>query len=359
MAICGILFGMSHDTPCEIEIAPVAPDARVEALGLVFAALPAQQRSQYIGSLLAGWHGHACRGQEGVVEKHAHGKREHGTRAGRDRLTEREQGSAAGLLGAYRGGRLVGAVFSQIQPGKTALVWPPQLVPDEPRPTACGLLDATSRWLGGQEVRIAQAMLPSSATGAVSCGSAGNAGADEAVLLAGGFERMADLLYLVSEQSEFPDGAPRSPLQFESYSSANHQRLDRVVLATYEDTLDCPSLDGVRKIGDVLEGYRATGVFDPRRWLIVRHEGKDIGCLLLADHPDQENWELVYMGLVSSHRGRGWGMDIAREAQRLARRAGRRRLVLAVDAGNRPAIETYSAAGFRLWDRRGVYVKVL
>jgi len=130
-----------------------------------------------------------------------------------------------------------------------------------------------------------------------------------------------------------------------------------VLEATYEQTLDCPVLNGVRQIEDVLVGYRSTGAFSPDYWLIVRHGGKDVGCLLLADHPQHDNIELVYMGVMSSLRGRGWGIQITRQAQWLTRRAGRRRLVLAVDAANTPAVRMYAEAGFQTWDRRSVYLR--
>ena len=174
-----------------------------------------------------------------------------------------------------------------------------------------------------------------------------------------GFESAAELLYLFSRKESFPASPPESPLQIESYCPANHRRLARVVEATYEETLDCPTLNGVRQIDDVLAGYRATGVFSPDRWLLVRHQNEDVGCLLLADHPEQENWELVYMGLVPSARGYGWGKDITRHAQLLTRRSGRPRLVLAVDAANGPAIRMYSMLGFHAWDRRSVYLRVI
>jgi RimJ/RimL family protein N-acetyltransferase len=87
----------------------------------------------------------------------------------------------------------------------------------------------------------------------------------------------------------------------------------------------------------------------------MRHNDQAVGCLLLTDHPEYGNVELVYMGLTPSARGRGWGMDIARFAQWQTRQLGRARLVVAVDAANKPAIKMYSAVGFQAWDRRRVY----
>jgi ribosomal protein S18 acetylase RimI-like enzyme len=118
-------------------------------------------------------------------------------------------------------------------------------------------------------------------------------------------------------------------------------------------------LNGVRSIADVLDGYRAYGVFNPKLWLIARHADSDVGCLILADHPRHGNLELVYMGVVPECRGRGWGGTLARQAQWMARTLGRPRLVLAVDAANQPAIAAYVAAGFQAWDRRRAMVRFL
>jgi len=298
----------------DVQIDVVAARQRAEALGLVLSRHSSEERRANLPSLLAA--------------------------AGSSPL------AAEGLLGAYRGGRLVGATFSQLQPGKTALVWPPRTVAGEPAATDERLLQTACDWLGRQGVRVAQILLRPDMP------------ADETAWRRVGFEPLADLLYLVSQENQFPTRLPKNPLTFEAYSPVNHQRLARVVEATYQQTLDCPGLDDVREIEDVLDGYRATGVFDPSRWLIVRHEGRDVGCLLLADHPEHGNWELVYMGVVASARGHGWGMDIARHAQWLTRQAGRPRLVLAVDAQNRPAIAMYAAVGFETWDRRRVYSRV-
>lgn len=299
----------------DVRIGPVSPQGQPEALRLVLGPLASDDLERQRELLGAGG-------------------------AGGER-------SLPGLFGAYRAGLLVGAVFSQLQPGKTALVWPPRIAQGEPAQTASKLLSAACDRLADQHVCLAQVLLEADAS------------SDVPMLRNQGFSRLADLLYLVSPEDQFPTSRPSGPLAFESYRPANRDRLARVVEATYCQTLDCPRLGGVRHLEDVLAGYRATGVFDAQRWLIVRHQDRDVGCLLLADHPEHGNWELVYMGLVVSARGRGWGVQMARQAQWRTRRAGRPRLVLAVDAANQPAIKTYAAVGFHPWDRRTAYVKLL
>jgi mycothiol synthase len=183
--------------------------------------------------------------------------------------------------------------------------------------------------------------------------------AEENLLRQGGFDYLADLFYLVCPKSGYPGNAPIAPLRFDPEYSSDPARFARVVESTYHGTKDCPRLNDLRRIEDVLEGYQASGVFDPGRWFLVKHAEEDVGCLLLADHPAYDNLELVYMGIVPSARGRGWGKEIARFAEWQARLMGRARLILAVDASNRPAVQIYLAAGFQPWDRRRVYFKIL
>jgi RimJ/RimL family protein N-acetyltransferase len=85
----------------------------------------------------------------------------------------------------------------------------------------------------------------------------------------------------------------------------------------------------------------------------------DVGCLILTDYPEQDTWELIYMGLLPAARRKGYGAAIACHAQWLAGRAGRLRLVTAADAANEPALKVYAAAGFQAWDRRSVFIRIL
>jgi ribosomal protein S18 acetylase RimI-like enzyme len=137
-------------------------------------------------------------------------------------------------------------------------------------------------------------------------------------------------------------------------------RLVELVERTYVDTLDCVGLNGQRRIKDVIDGYRKTGVFRAENWLLAvdRNQGHDVGVLLIADHPQARHWELMYMGLVPEARGKSWGLELVRRGQWMARRAGVERIVLAVDAANRPALAMYDRAGFVAWDRRSVFVRV-
>jgi mycothiol synthase len=302
---------MNGSASVPVHIQHASPDDQVAALGLVFAHLAPMDRDRRVAQVLA------------EADKQPH----------------------AGLWVAYRGKQLVAAMDAQVQSGRIAFVSPPRLAPQEPLETARELSARVMDDLASHGVQLAQALLEM------------DHGPDAERLTEIGFRHVANLLHLVSLPGSFPTSAPQDGLEFVPYGPAEHDRLVHIVQRTYQASLDCPEIDKARSIEDVLGGYRATGVFDPARWLIATHQGIDVGCVLLTDHPRSGHWELIYMGVVSEARGRGWGVAITRYAQWLARQAGRRRLTLAVDAANVPAIDVYAAAGFVAWDHCSVFLR--
>ena len=246
---------------------------------------------------------------------------------------------------ARLGSEVVGGAWAQLQAGATALVSPPRAAEGEPPATADRLLSKLLTALAGAKVQLAQALLTA------------DHGADFERLSGQRFEHVADLLYMVALASTFPDCQPAGELEFEPYTESQQQRLAALVERTYEGTRDCPRMNGLRDTADVVAGYRAAGRFDPARWFFLRHEGQDVGCLLLTEHPAHRQWELVYIGLVAEVRGRSWGIEAVRRAQSLAAQAQATCLLLAVDAANEPAIAMYAEAGFTAWDRRSVLVR--
>ena len=185
-------------------------------------------------------------------------------------------------------------------------------------------------------------------------------------LVAAGFAHLADLLYLAAEVGPAMQNSPSptptreisAAVAFEPATGPALDRLAAIIEQTYAGTRDCPALDGNRPMDDVLAGYRAQGRHLPDQWYLVRNGYQHVGALLLADHPQTGNWELVYMGVVRAARGAGVGDSIVRFALEAAARGGAQRLVLAVDAANSPAIALYSRWGFREWERRVVYARL-
>jgi len=297
-----------------ITIDRVPPGRQVEAFNRVFADVEATARARLVADLIA------TSGPTGLD----------------------------GLLEARRGKQQVGAVWAQMQAGSVGNLWPPVLATEEGDPqVARGLLRAACGYLKQAGAEIAQAIVsPEDHRQATR-------------LTTARFVWMADLLYLASTERQFPHDAPAASLQFEPYRAEEHERMQRVIERTYVGTLDCPKLSGIRNMDDVLEGYRATGQFRAAWWLFVRDGAGDIGCLLLTDHPQPGQVELIYMGVVPEARGKGHGILITRHAQWLACLAGRSRLVLAVDASNGPARTTYERAGFVAWAQRSVFMRSL
>jgi ribosomal protein S18 acetylase RimI-like enzyme len=249
------------------------------------------------------------------------------------------------LYVALRGGQLSGAAWGQRQSGNVAVFWPPQLAAGEKQSTAIRLAEAVVADLDQTSIEMAQVFLSEPAAETVE------------LLRHSGFRHLADLLYMTCEAHTFPLAAPEGELEYVPYSVSQRQRLMDLISQTYEGTLDCTALNGVRDIDNVVNGYQATGAFRADNWQFVRSSGQDVGLLLLADHPRGRHWELMYMGVVPGVRGRGWGRQIARYAQWLARGANVDRIVLAVDKLNLPAVAMYRSSGFEIWDRRAVYVR--
>jgi mycothiol synthase len=297
-----------------VEIVRCPAELRAEALALVLCELAPSLRRDVIGGLLE---------------------------------TEEVEGSDDEALFIARcASELRGAAWGQRQSGNIVVFWPPQLAAGEDVTTAHRLAEAVTAAIDETDAEMMQVFLPAPAAETVK------------VLQHVGFRHLADLRYMTAESARFPVAAPDGELEYAPYYGSQRGRLMDLVGRTYVGTLDCRDLDGVRDLDHVIKGYEATGVYRPENWLFVRHKGADVGVLLLADHPRGRHWELMYMALVPEARGRGWGRQITRYAQWLARGAGTDRIVVAVDVANLPAVAMYRDSEFELWDQRAVYVRV-
>jgi len=254
---------------------------------------------------------------------------------------------AAGFLGHFQGDALAAVCWLQMQPGRTATLWPP--------------VGSGQGNIAAETALVARAVELARCQGAVLVQSLllTDAGDDAKALRQAAFAHTADLLYLVSLSTEFPRGSPTSDVTLVPHSAADPARISELIERSYRDTQDCPALNGVRAIDDVIAGYRSIGRFRPDLWLIARTADGDAGCLILADHTPEPIWELIYLGVVPEFRGCGLGLEITRDAQWLAARENVERLVLAVDASNAPALDMYAQAGFVSWDRRSVFVRIV
>ena len=144
-----------------------------------------------------------------------------------------------------------------------------------------------------------------------------------------------------------------------TYSPATHGLFATTIMETYRDSLDCPGLNGLRDIEDVITGHKSSGEFDPNLWFLLCEHGHNgnadggdpgptpVGVLLLSRVSRMETVELVYLGLVPAARGRGLGELLLKHALALVPAAGRSRLTLAVDAINAPAMRLYYRHGLQ------------
>lgn len=255
--------------------------------------------------------------------------------------------SRQGLLAAWRNDVVAGAVFTERHPGECATLWPPGVTERAPPSLADELLARALYWLEAKGVEMVQCVL------------ATDSGDDAGRLQQAGFDHPCDLICLVSEADQFPTAPISASFAFERVTPRDIDDLAGIVEQTYENTLDCPALEAGRDCHKVLAGYQATCRGDLSNWFLLRAGQQRVGCLLLGHDAAGKTWELVYMGLAPSARGRGWGLEIVRHAQWLVAQQGGARLLLAVDAANQPAVRIYAAAGFTTWDRRSVFVKVL
>ncbi len=256
-------------------------------------------------------------------------------------------GLEQGLFEAVRSPRRVGAIWANVLPGRVASIIGPQVAGDHSMTVAEELIAAADRFVADCGVRVAQTLVET------------DDDTKQQWFAAAGYDHDIVIDYLVCPLDKTPPPAGgRRALEFVTYSAERHDRLAAVLQATFQGTQDCPVLNRVRHPDDVLAGYRAVGRFSPQRWFILRAGGRDVGCLMLADHPADNQWELVYIGLVPAARGVGFGTDATQFAQQQAVSAGRRRLILAVDAGNVPAQAVYRKTGFVAWDRKRALLRI-
>ena len=136
---------------------------------------------------------------------------------------------------------------------------------------------------------------------------------------------------------------------------------DRVIGAcldrTYEGTLDCPGLFGLRQTRDILASHRACGHHDPDLWWIAIKDAQAVACALFNPYPDQGSIELVYLGLAPEVRGLGLARRMMELALHTLARMKMQRVACAVDERNAPARRLYDRLGFSRFDTREAFVR--
>jgi ribosomal protein S18 acetylase RimI-like enzyme len=255
----------------------------------------------------------------------------------------------AGILLATAGREPVGAIVCLPVPGASGLVWPPQAVAG---PDQGGIEDAlvsrAAAWLRQRGARLGQCLLTEQevALGAPLCRN--------------GFAHVTALCYMQYDLARLADSfAPGRRLCCVPYSQlTNPAAFHETLLLSYEGTEDCPEISGTRTVEEIIEGHRAQGKHDPRRWWLALADGRPVGVMLLCEVPEWAAWDVAYVGVVPGERGRGYGRELMQRALAAARADGVARLTLSVDVRNRPAWRLYTDLGFEAHDRREVFLAI-
>jgi len=239
-----------------------------------------------------------------------------------------------GLWVIAAGNKPIWALLPILNPGHTALLLAPPRRPDGV--DVMGLIEQVCEDLSRRDIYLAQALLdPPDTTG-------------RELLGAIGFKEMAELLYLQAAipRSIAPPELPES-FWWQTYSSRTHALFERAIMESYQQSLDCPLLNGMRDIGDVIAGHQSSGEFNPRFWFVLSERDMPRGIALLNRVPRTDTAELVYFGLVPAARRRGLGDLMMRQALWAAREMNLSRLTLAVDSNNAPALRLYYRHGMQ------------
>jgi ribosomal protein S18 acetylase RimI-like enzyme len=318
-------------TPIMLRVRTATADRRTIALELLYSSLPAEERAARVAESLQS----AADGELDLSH----------------------------LLLAELDDSPVGVLLLLLPPDGTGFVWPPVVTTQQSsNEIEDALLQAAAQRLDAEKAWIGQCLLDL------------NQSRERKALTRNGFAHLTDLKFFDrslgpaladSEQAALDRGrgvAARHTLEYVPYRRAhNRLRFANVLAQTYRGTLDCPELNEVRDARQSLTHHEAAGSFSPDMWRLYRHDGDDVGdvgVLLMVERPEQQAWEVVYLGVIETARRRGLARAMLFDGLQAARDAGAERLLLAVDARNAPAIQLYESLGFRLKSVRAAHVRL-
>ncbi len=222
-------------------------------------------------------------------------------------------------------------------PGRTAMLFGPSLseFPEAAKGTEAAIGAVLEDAKGAGIVLVQVMMEPADAAG-------------KTVFAEAGLSQLATLNYMERKPPvHAPEFALPSDLRLLPYGAETHGLFAEAIVRSYEQTLDCPTLSGMREVGDIIAGHKGAGHFDPQLWgVVVDGAGKAMGCLLLGEIPARACLETVYLGLVPESRGRGLGRILMQRVLAIASRRHYEVTTLAVDAANTPALGLYRRCGY-------------
>ena len=240
-------------------------------------------------------------------------------------------------------------------PGRAAMVFATRVRESTEIPEVAGLIDHAARAIESEGPPLGDLQLLQVLT---------DPGEDleRRVFRAAGFVELATLRYL---ERSIPGlrGVPKptwpGDVSLRTYSPEDRDTLIEILDASYQDTLDCPGLLGMRNTHDILAGHISTGRFDPAFWTMLFVNERPAGCILVNRATRAHGAELVYLGLARFARGRTLGTALLQHAMQQLHAVGVRTLSLAVDEDNAPALHIYGSLGFRPILRRLALVRTV
>ena len=294
---------------------PVQPHEYEEALGLLFQFVPSEQDR-------------------------------HDRMRNAFELFRQQELDPEGFFLLREGDIVAGVLLCTTSPGSAGILWPPQSFADEHQEQREDvLLQHATRWLRTQGMKVIQVLLAPEEQHLA------------APLERNGFPRLTQLVYMQRPLRRSRVARPSGSLQYTTYDR-DPETFHSILLASYEQTLDCPELNDVRPLEDILAGHRAQGVFDPKRWWLVSHRDEPVGVVMLAHLPESASWDLAYIGLTPDQRRQGFGREILRRILVEAQRTDVHFVTLAVDVRNEPARRLYLSHGFEETEVREVYLRI-
>src|SRR5262249_33237304 len=277
------------------DIRPARLEEREAALRLIFQSLPGVERENRVANAL--------------------------------HLLDIGQFHAEGLRIALGSDGIQGAMVCLPVAGASGLVWPPQVAQGVGSCVEDALIRSCAAWLQQRGAKLGQCLLPTDEIGQASS------------LERNGFRHITTLWYLRHEGYAPLQPVPfNARLEYRSYDPMAPELFHDTLLRTYSGTLDCPEVNGIRSIHEVIDGHKSDARSDTESWWLGLQRGRPVGVLLVTDLPDCNAWELAYVGVVPETRRSGIGRQLVLKALIEAQRAGVAQLTLSVDARNRPAI---------------------
>jgi len=235
-------------------------------------------------------------------------------------------------------------VLSLLLPGRTALLMLAPATDDDARQSLRASLRSAVEDCERRALHYAQALT-----------EVGDAAAASA-LVDTGFRRIATLIYLEATSAAVRRRPPRGAA-WRTVDALDEAAIHGLLESTYAGSADCPELNGLRPLPDVLASHRASGPYAPTLWEVLESDGRLVGCVWLSVVARTDALELVYMGVRHDCRRRGLGASLLSRAFELMRRHGAARITLAVDERNSAARRLYQRFGFDEVARREAFLR--